>query len=162
MGMGLQQLETLIRLRQRRVERALVQMGLARQALEQSQEKKAQVEREIYQFRQQGEQIRASRLQLNGNTSFTWSLSASYQAVLVGQIEEAQHRASLADQEILQAQTELQQATENVRNLRQKLQGLETRAAQVKAQHRLEQRQRDQRGMDEMSSGLRIWGQSNG
>lgn len=150
------QLVRLVRIRQRRIDRALMKVHELQSALEIKQAERNGCEALMEKLGSERLQLRHAKTFCMSAKAADWMQQEHYGIGLQHRITEQQNRLLLLDQEVKRAEDAVDQARQQLRVMRQKLEALSTQARQYGEQVRREKNQKEQRKLDEQALGMRV------
>lgn len=151
---ALAQLKQLVAIRQRRLDRAIEQVRLARHELDERIGRKEQREADRRQLEQRIREQRCRKVEQVPSNPYVWSLYLSEESELEHQHENVRQQLVQLEGDIESARGNLQAAIDKQRSLQGKLQALESRVTELKNQLKQAQGQKEQRRMDELVMSL--------
>lgn len=150
------QMVRLVKIRQRRIDRALMKVRELQSALEIKQAERKGCEALIEKLGSERLQLRHAKTFCMSAKATDWMQQEHYGIGLQHRITEQQNRLLLLDQEVKRAEDAVDQARQQLRVMRQKLETLSTQARQYGEQLRREKNQKEQRKLDEQELGMRV------
>ena len=150
------QLVRLVKIRQRRIDRALTKVRELQSALEIKQAERNGCEALIEKLGSERLQLRHAKTLCMSTKAVDWMQQEHYGIGLQHRITEQKSRLLQLDKEVKSAEDAVDQARHKVRVMRQKLDALSAQARQYGEQVRREKNQKEQRKLDEQALGMRV------
>lgn len=156
MTLGSQQMQLvrLVRIRQRRIDRAVMTLRQLQSELEKKQADRYGCEALIAQLDNEHRELRRAKTFCMTAKAADWMQQEQYGISLQHRIMEQRNRLLLLEREIKNTEDAVDQAKQQLRAMRQKLEALSAQANHYGEQVRREKSQKEQRTLDEQALGM--------